>query len=216
MAKCSRCDARKARRRCPALGSDICALCCGRIRGKDIHCPAGCEYLARHAPYREKKVLERRETPASGSAPRKREPALDDRMKWMLFSVEATLKEIADRNAAFNDKNALLACEYAKDKLAKGERRLILPGETLRPGNAAGEAVYLTVSRCRFERTALIAGMAEPYSLEDRTAAIDFLIRTIKALARDRWEGRTFLDRLSEMFDRKAGPGGGPKLITPA
>jgi len=215
MAKCSRCDAKKARRRCPALGSEICALCCGRIRGKEIHCPAGCEYLVQHAPYQEKKVLERRETADSRSAPRKREPALDDRMKWMLFSVEATLKKIAERNPAFTDKNALLACEYAKDKLAKGERRLILPAEAPRPGNAAGEAVYLTVSRCRFERTALIAVTAEPYSIEDRTAAIDFLIRTIKALARDRWEGRTFLDRLSERFDRKGGSGGGPKLITP-
>lgn len=216
MAKCSRCDLRKARRRCPALGSDLCSLCCGQIREKDVHCPPGCEYLAQHAPYQEKKVLERREATASASASRQREAASDERMKWILFSVESVLHEIASRNPAFKDKDALLACKYVKDKLARGERRLILPGENRRAGNAAGEVIAQTVSQCRFERTTLLAGTAEPYTLEEQSIALDYLIRTIKALARDRWEKRTFLDRLSESFERKSGPRGGPKLITPA
>lgn len=215
MAKCSRCETRKARRRCTALGSDICSLCCGRIRGKDIHCPPGCEYLAQHTPYQEKKVLERKAVPAAGSARRKKEAALDERMKWLLFSLEAILKEIADRSPAFRDKDVLLACQYAKDKLAKGERRLILPGEIHRPGNAAGEAVYQAVSRCRFERTSLIAGTAEAYTSEEQTTALDDLIRTVKSIARDQWEGRTFLDRLSERFDRIGGLSGEPRLIKP-
>lgn len=216
MAKCARCDRRKARRRCPALGNEICSLCCGRIREKDVRCPPGCEHLAQHAPYQEQKVLDRRETGAISPARARRGAEPDDRMKWLLFSIEAALYEIAAQNPEFADKDALLACDYAREKIARGERRLIIPGESPRAGHAAGEAVALTASRCRFERTTLLAGTAEPYTLEEQTVALDALVRTIKALARDRWEGRTFLDRLSERFSQKRGPGGSSTLIRPA
>jgi len=216
MAKCARCNARKARRRCPALGNDICNLCCGRIRGKEISCPPGCPYLAHHAPYQEKRILERRSGPEAGAVRRRREPELDDRMKWLLFSAEAALKEIADRNPAFRDKDALFACEYARDKLARGERRIILPGEARRPGNLAGEALHQAVSRCRFERTTLIAGAAEAYTVEEQAAALDYLIGAVRSLARDDWEGRTFLDKLSERFGRSGGAIDELRLIKPA
>jgi hypothetical protein len=44
--RCPLCRTRKARRRCPALGRDICALCCGTKRLAEIRCPADCGYLA--------------------------------------------------------------------------------------------------------------------------------------------------------------------------
>jgi hypothetical protein len=215
MAKCARCDTRKARRHCPALGSDICTLCCGRLRGKEISCPPGCAYLAHHAPYQEKRILERRSGPEAGPARRRKEPDLDDRMKWLFVSAEAALKEIADRNPAFRDKDVLLACEYARDKLARGERRIILPGEARRPGNLAGEALHRAVSRCRFERTTLIAGTAEAYTVEEQAAALDYLVRAARSLALNDWEGRAFLDKLGERFDRMGGPSGEPRLIKP-
>jgi hypothetical protein len=37
---------RKARRACPALGHQICAVCCGTKRLTQIKCPADCAYLA--------------------------------------------------------------------------------------------------------------------------------------------------------------------------
>jgi hypothetical protein len=43
---CRLCGQRRARRACPALGHDICAVCCGTKRLGEIHCPAGCGYLA--------------------------------------------------------------------------------------------------------------------------------------------------------------------------
>ena len=42
---CPLCGLRKARRRCPALAQDICAVCCGTKRLVDIACPADCSYL---------------------------------------------------------------------------------------------------------------------------------------------------------------------------
>ncbi len=50
--KCPLCGARKARRACPALQQEICAVCCGTKRLTEIRCPDDCGYLqsARHHP----------------------------------------------------------------------------------------------------------------------------------------------------------------------
>jgi len=49
---CPSCRKRRARRACPALASQICAVCCGTKRQVEIACPADCPYLsaARHHP----------------------------------------------------------------------------------------------------------------------------------------------------------------------
>lgn len=45
MAICPLCSTRKARRACPALGREICPVCCGTKRLVEIACPADCQYL---------------------------------------------------------------------------------------------------------------------------------------------------------------------------
>jgi hypothetical protein len=42
---CPLCGQRKAKRGCPALGQQICAVCCGTKRLVEINCPADCVYL---------------------------------------------------------------------------------------------------------------------------------------------------------------------------
>ena len=43
---CPLCHTRKAKRLCPALGYQICAVCCGTKRLVDIACPSDCGYLS--------------------------------------------------------------------------------------------------------------------------------------------------------------------------
>ena len=43
---CPLCGQRKARRACPALGQQICSVCCGTKRLTQIRCPSDCGYLA--------------------------------------------------------------------------------------------------------------------------------------------------------------------------
>jgi hypothetical protein len=43
---CPLCRTRKARRGCPALGQQICAVCCGTKRLTEIACPSDCTWLA--------------------------------------------------------------------------------------------------------------------------------------------------------------------------
>jgi hypothetical protein len=46
MKLCPVCNARKAKRTCPALGKQICTVCCGTKRIVEINCPPDCGYLA--------------------------------------------------------------------------------------------------------------------------------------------------------------------------
>jgi hypothetical protein len=43
---CSLCEARKAKRFCPALRQEICPQCCGKEREETLDCPLDCTYLA--------------------------------------------------------------------------------------------------------------------------------------------------------------------------
>jgi hypothetical protein len=43
---CPLCDQRKGKRSCPALGQQICAVCCGTKRMVEIPCPSDCGYLS--------------------------------------------------------------------------------------------------------------------------------------------------------------------------
>jgi uncharacterized protein (DUF2267 family) len=42
---CPLCRERKSRRACPALGAEICTVCCGTKRMVEIRCPPDCPYL---------------------------------------------------------------------------------------------------------------------------------------------------------------------------
>src|SRR5919108_5444483 len=42
---CPLCRQRKVKRACPAVGADICSVCCGTKRIVEIACPATCVYL---------------------------------------------------------------------------------------------------------------------------------------------------------------------------
>jgi hypothetical protein len=59
--RCLLCGRRKARRACPALGREICPVCCGTKREVEIRCPASCQYLGvarAHPPATVKRQLE--------------------------------------------------------------------------------------------------------------------------------------------------------------
>ena len=43
---CPVCNQRKAKRTCPALGKQICTVCCGTKRLVEITCPTDCSYLS--------------------------------------------------------------------------------------------------------------------------------------------------------------------------
>jgi len=202
MAKCSRCHQKKAKRHCPALGSPLCSLCCGTLREKEIHCTPNCSFLAQHRPYQEKRIIEKRPASSSREAFLHEDLVKDERMRWLIFQIEAVLKEWAENQKFFADRDAILALEYAKAKIEKGKSLLILPGEEKRPQNAAGEAVYQNVENCRYQKSIILEGGTEVFKKAEKILCLDYVIETIKYLAQDRFDGRTYIQQLLERFSK--------------
>jgi hypothetical protein len=55
MAMCPLCSSRPAKRYCPAVAEQICAVCCGTKREIEIDCPSSCPYLKASRSYEAEK-----------------------------------------------------------------------------------------------------------------------------------------------------------------
>ena len=196
MAKCSHCRQRKSKRVCPALRAELCPLCCGRLREREVGCPPDCPHL------------EGRQGAADGGETGSVEEAggpeilSDERMAWLALHAGAPLAEIGRVQAAFGDADAVRALEYAREKLAQGGGRLILPGLDRRPRDAAGEAVLQALDACRYERSVIITGGTEGYRTEDKIRVLDRLLISARSAARKRAGGRLYLDQLIAQYAR--------------
>ena len=203
MASCSHCRQRKAKRRCPALGSDLCPLCCGRLREKELHCPPGCPFLTQHRPYQENKIIQKKRTFSE-------DMLQDERLNWLALNIEAPLQEYAERNPALTDRDAILALEYAKDRVERNRSRLLLPQGESRVKNEVGEAILLSLEQCRFQRKIILLQDVERYNTEEKLKCLENVILGVKYLARGGLAGRTYLQdlarrlaRLKEFSDQK-------------
>jgi len=178
MAKCVRCRQRKAKRRCPALAGDLCPLCCGQHRNRDIPCPADCPYGAVPTPDREQDIFQ------------------DERLVWLTYTIERTLRALAENSPAFADQQAVQALEYAQAKLLRSRQVLILPGEIVQRPSEAGEAVFLSVEKCRYERRIILPGSQAAYSQEEKGKVLEHILQAARSQASDSSNGRSFLDGL--------------------
>jgi hypothetical protein len=200
MAKCSRCHQRKAKRRCPALRDGLCPLCCGSLRDRAVACPPSCRFLAEHKSYQDKKTLRKKVEHSSKKSETQDDFFKDERMAWLALHIEAPLRDLAEQNPEFKDGEAILALEYAKDKLARGRSILVVPGEELKSGNATGEAVYRSMDGCRYEPNVILAGAAQSYTAEEKTEALERLILAAKSRVRENFGGRAYLDHILAQF----------------
>jgi len=206
MTVCAKCKTRVAKRPCPALGSSLCNLCCGLLREKEVHCPAACPFLGRHKPYQEKKVLEKK-APAPSRNPFAEDEILkDERLAWLVFQLEAPFRIFAERSPSLTDKDVILALEYARGKVEKGKSLIILPGESLKPKNGLGEAVFQASENTRWEAPIILASGLEAYKKDEKLRCLDRVIRSVKYLARDNPGGRAYLTNLAERFARIKSP----------
>lgn len=197
MGTCARCHKRKAKRRCPALGLDLCPLCCGLIREKKIHCPSSCPFLAQHKPYQEKKILQKKGAYTE-------EVFKDERLRWLALHIEAPLAERAKKDSSFTDKEALFALEYVREKIEKEKGRLLVPGEKSSLQNETGEAIFESIEGCRYQRKIILPHEVTNYKEDEKLKCLDTIIQEVKYLAADDWGGRNYLQELIDQFYRLA------------
>jgi hypothetical protein len=208
MAICSHCRRRKAKRHCPALGSELCPLCCGLLREKKLRCPPACPHLARHRPYQERRIIQKKIAPAE-------DVRAEERLNWLVVNIEAALVSIAQVRPEFSDRDAVLALEYAREKTERERTTLLVTEETRRPLNEPGEAIFRAVEETRFEGKIILPQPLQVYKKEEKLKCLEHVILTVKSLAGDALAGRNYLDELDRTFARLQGTSPGGRLVTP-
>ena len=91
---CPLCNRRKARRSCPALGKQICAICCGTKRQIEITCPSDCSYLQSSTAHPPAVIQRQQERDLRFLLPTFQ--GLTERQYLILFMVQSFLR--IDRN----------------------------------------------------------------------------------------------------------------------
>ncbi|HVP90216.1 MAG TPA: hypothetical protein VMS75_03260 [Terriglobales bacterium] len=214
MAVCPKCRKRLAKRSCPALGAAVCQLCCGTLREREIACPPACPHLSAHKPYQEKRVVERVAPPSGpGRWGGGKDVLSDERLAWLAVHIEAALIGPASADRAFSDMDALMAVDYARKRTEKGPSRLIIPGEALKPVDAAGEAVLQAIETCRYEGSAFLASGTGSYTKEERLACLERVAWGIRGFLDRRTGGRAYLRDLAGRFSQSGPPEGDKKLV---
>ena len=91
---CPLCRRRRARRACPALGHQICAVCCGTKRLTEIRCPSDCHYLVSAQTHPPAVVQRQQERDARFLLPIV--DGLGRRQYQLFFVVQGTFHKLAE------------------------------------------------------------------------------------------------------------------------
>lgn len=201
MAKCAECGKRKAKRDCPALGKGICSLCCGRLREKQIHCPSHCDHLKANTSYQAQRIMEKKESSLAPHLGRRRDPLRDERLAWLAYHIEHPINEHGEHDPELSDKEVLLALEYARKTVEKGQSLIFLPDDPIKPQNTLGERILANMNSCRFERGIILSAQQDLYSREEKQICLERVILTIKQTASN-LEKRSYLDQLNSRLSR--------------
>ncbi|HEY3455234.1 MAG TPA: hypothetical protein VGK64_11580 [Bryobacteraceae bacterium] len=191
---CKICGKRRARRHCPAVHGDICAICCGTEREVSLSCPLECEYL-QEAHRREKPVpIDDTQIPDPDIAVT--EEFLRDHEELLLFCM-VSLVEAALRISSATDADALEALDALIKTYRTTESGLLY--ET-RPVNTIAAAVQRAFSASLEDYQKI---RAERENLSYRNAEIlgvlVFLRRLSQGNQNGRPRGRMYLDLLRQM-----------------
>jgi hypothetical protein len=191
---CRLCGKRRARRRCPAVQGDICAICCGTEREVSLSCPLECEFL-QEAHRREKPVLVDEKELSDPDVP-VTEEFLREHEELLLFCM-VTLVHAALRTASATDADALEALGALIKTYRTAESGLLY--ET-RPVNTIAASVQRALAESLADYQKI---RAERESLHFRNAEIlavlVFLRRMGQQNQNGRPRGRMYLDLLKQM-----------------
>ena len=217
---CPLCNERKARRSCPALGRQICAVCCGTKRQVEITCTPDCGYLISARAHPPAVVQRQQHRDRDALVPAFQ--GLNDRQA-RLFVLIATLvnRHRSESLQRLLDDDVAQAAEALAATLETAERGIVYDHQTS----------SLPAQRLVTEIKALLQELSqEGGSAVERDAAI--VLRRIERSAR---ETRQFLDGGDTAFQQllarviapasaeavtsttagEPAPAAGPVIITP-
>jgi hypothetical protein len=191
---CKLCGKRRARRHCPAVQGDICAICCGTEREVSLSCPLECEYL--QEAHRREKPVPVDEEQISDPDVTVSEEFLRDHEELLLYSM-VSLVHAALRIDSATDADALEALDALIKTYRTAESGLVY--ET-RPVNTIAASVQRAFSESLADYQKV---RAERESLSFRNAEILGVLVFLRRMGRQnqngRPRGRMYLDLLKHM-----------------
>ena len=165
--------------------------------------------MLKHKPYQEQKIIEKK--------PVFSEDVLqDERLAWLTLNIEPPVKDYGEQNSVFVDRDAILAYEYAKEKVQKGRTALVLPKQESSLRNEVGEAVFESIEQCRYQRKIILPQGLETYTQGEKIKCLENVIVAAKHLARENLQGRNYLRELSQCFSRVKGASEQKRILRPA
>ena len=198
--RCPLCSARPAKRSCPALAREICAVCCGTKRLVEIRCPADCPYLASSRTHPPAAVRRQQDhdleilAPALGGFSEARQQLF----LFVLTLIDRFRGEGLDAASDADAASAAAALDGTYDTASRGliyeQRPDSIPAQRMADGI---KGMFDQLGRGRPTGFAADAS-AVLRQIEDRVRAVQ---RASPA------DGRAFLDLSGRMARRLGGPG---------
>lgn len=223
---CPLCGSRKARRGCPALGKQICAVCCGTKRLVQIACPTDCAYLAASREHPPAAAVRRQQHDLSSLVRSMRD--LNERQTRVFFLVLTFLARYdGDGSRMDRDQPSSILAPLVDEDVAEASGALAATFETAargviyehRPASLSAERLASALKPLFAE-----AGQGAGSAFE-RDAVV--VLRRIEEASREAaqtaaGEHRSFLDLVGRIIrkevngEAEAGPAAeGPRLIIP-
>jgi len=172
--------------------------------GKEAACPPACAFWTRHEAYQAKRVLGKQPAGAVPGEEVARDEFLgDERLSWLLFQAETPIRIASEHSSSLSDAEVFSALDYALEKIGKGRRLIVLPGENLKPANELGEAVIQSLDSARWNASVFLATGLETYGREEKIRSLERIRQSVStALAHPGTDGRLYLRNLAERFAR--------------
>lgn len=192
---CKICGKRKAKRACPAVGGDICTICCGTEREVTLSCPLECEYL--QEGHRHEKAVPIAEREISNREVEVTEEFIAAHEELFLFCAHSVL-QAALRTSGAVDSDVL----EALDGLIRTRKTLEsgLVYETVSP-NAIAASVQrgVSASLADYEKERIEREALSPVRNSEMIQTLVFLHRIGQHNQNGRRRGRMFIGLLRQM-----------------
>jgi hypothetical protein len=192
---CKICGKRRAKRLCPAVSGDICAICCGTEREVSLSCPLDCEYL--RIGHRHEKPVPIAENQLAYPEIQVREDLIRDQEELLLFCAYSLIQGALHTRGAV-DADVIAALEALIQTRRTLESGLVY--ET-KPENSLAAAVQrsFTASLDDYEKIRAERESLSPVRNSDLLKILVFLLRIGQQNQNGRPRGRMFLDLLRQM-----------------
>ena len=192
---CKICGKRRAKRACPAVGGDICSICCGEQREVSLTCPLDCEYL--QEAHRHEKPLSLIEDQLPNPDILVTEDFIAEQEELLLFCIYSLLQAALRAGTAY-DADVLAALEALIQTRRTLDSGLVY--ET-RSENSVANAIQrsFTASLDDYQKLREERETLKPVRNSDVLATLVFLERVGQQNQNGRPKGRMYLDLLRQM-----------------